>query len=278
MVVLSIITIAYNDALGLERTLKSLHPLAPLAVVNDFSWEQVIVDSSPNIHAPVLERHSQLRTHQRIFTQNPQGIYSAFNEGLRQVSGEIIWFLNSGDMLGDVEPLLKAIETLRRSNVDIWYGGADIFRDQVLQYRIFPPASFGRALVGRNWICHQAMLYKKNVFEKVGNFSLDYSNTGDYEHHLRCLTNGMVARSDRLCFCGYDRGGGSDQTDLVFKEFAQIQNIYSQHFSLLGRFLHHFVRSFEYCRIKFIKKISSSRLRFILRLTLAPIKYLMRAL
>ena len=109
---LSIITINYNNAEGLRKT------LASVASQTYPHIEHIIVDGgSTDGSVEILEAYPQPIpkgmgeiTEGKFPTQNPahkviwvsekdNGIYNAMNKGIRMTTGEYCQFLNSGDML-----------------------------------------------------------------------------------------------------------------------------------------------------------------------------------
>ena len=90
---LSIITINYNNALGLRQTVES--------VVNQSSrkdFEYVVVDGrSTDGSKDILEEFSDRID--KWVSEPDSGIYNAMNKGVSMASGEYLLFLNSGDTL-----------------------------------------------------------------------------------------------------------------------------------------------------------------------------------
>lgn len=95
---LSIITINYNNAQGLEKTLKSV------LSQTDTKFEHVIVDGASTDNAVEIirqyERDAIARGIQVVWvSEKDKGIYNAMNKGIKMASGEYIQILNSGDCL-----------------------------------------------------------------------------------------------------------------------------------------------------------------------------------
>lgn len=100
---LSIITINYNNAEGLRKT------LASVASQTYAEIEHIIIDggSSDNSVEVIREYESSLALspHRLIasrlkwVSEKDTGIYNAMNKGIRMATGEYCQFLNSGDML-----------------------------------------------------------------------------------------------------------------------------------------------------------------------------------
>ena len=89
---ISIITICYNCASDLERTIKSV-------LAQTYSQiEYIIVDGESTDHTPqVLDTYKDRI--ECIISEPDDGIYDALNKGIRQASGEWILCLNAGDVL-----------------------------------------------------------------------------------------------------------------------------------------------------------------------------------
>ena len=95
---LSIITINYNDAIGLQKTLNST--ISQLCI----DFEHVIVDgASPDNSVEVIENYAAEASVNGIkvtwVSEKDKGIYNAMNKGIKMASGEYIQILNSGDCL-----------------------------------------------------------------------------------------------------------------------------------------------------------------------------------
>ena len=109
---LSIVTINYNNAEGLRKT------LASVASQTYASIQHVIVDgSSSDASKDIIidyAEHTKNPNHEIIWvSEKDKGIYNAMNKGIRMATGEYIEILNSGDILAadDVtERMMAALE------------------------------------------------------------------------------------------------------------------------------------------------------------------------
>lgn len=89
---ISVITVTWNNAAGLDATLKSLCGLeaAPVEIL-------VIDGASTDGTADIAERYaSQLPI--RFISEPDKGIYDAMNKGHRLATGDLIHYLNAGDV------------------------------------------------------------------------------------------------------------------------------------------------------------------------------------
>jgi hypothetical protein len=117
-----------------------------------------------------------------------------FNKVLNQATGKYIRWLHEDDMLTDnsIEDSVYAIES---QDVDFIHGNA---------YELF--MNVGRApgkfipkikiptvqdLLGKNFIHSETLLYKREVFEKVGGLDETLQTAEEREFNLRCLQAGL---------------------------------------------------------------------------------------
>jgi glycosyltransferase involved in cell wall biosynthesis len=106
---LTIITINYNNAEGLRKSMES--------VLNQTSkdFEYIIIDNqSTDGSLEVIQTFELSNFHTfKSISEPDSGIYNAMNKGIRMAKGDYIHFLNSGDWLIDelvVEKMLSFIE------------------------------------------------------------------------------------------------------------------------------------------------------------------------
>lgn len=104
---LSIITINYNNSIGLRKTIESV------VSQTDNTFEYIIVDGGSSDGSVDIIKQYADKISQWV-SERDGGIYNAMNKGVRMAHGEYIMFLNSGDILydnnviGHVLPKLKA--------------------------------------------------------------------------------------------------------------------------------------------------------------------------
>lgn len=95
---LSIITVNYNDAEGLERTIKSVIS----QTFNDYEF--IIIDGgSSDDSVNVIKKYENYIDY--WVSERDGGIYPGMNKGLRQAKGEYLNFMNGGDCYHSPEVL-----------------------------------------------------------------------------------------------------------------------------------------------------------------------------
>ena len=119
MTILSIITINYNDAEGLRKT------LASVAAQTYKGIEHVIVDGgSTDGSVEVIRAYADTQAAHPVkwVSEKDKGIYNAMNKGIRMATGNIIGILNSDDFFTS-NNVLQEIAQIFKKEKDICTGG-----------------------------------------------------------------------------------------------------------------------------------------------------------
>ena len=110
---ISIITVNFNDAVGLESTVRSV-----ISQKSD-KYEYIVIDGgSTDGSVEVIKKYTDKIDY--WISERDRGIYHAMNKGVAQAHGDYCLFLNSGDSFYD-DSVLNHIQELG-CNVDIIVG------------------------------------------------------------------------------------------------------------------------------------------------------------
>ena len=129
MAKISIITINYNDKVGLKKTIES--------VINQ-TWrdfEFIVIDGgSTDGGKEILEQNSDKIDY--WVSESDNGIFNAMNKGIKVATGDYLLFLNSGDWFYSSN-VISDVEKIIDGSVDIYYGNA-VFKfekkDKIVEY------------------------------------------------------------------------------------------------------------------------------------------------
>lgn len=200
---LSIITINYNNIVGLEKTITSVKQ----QTYKDFEW--IIIDGGSTDGSKEL-----LESNQNWFSfwccEKDSGIYNALNKGLKYSHGDYIQFLNSGDWLYSNDTLEHVVEIMSNHafEADIYYGDTVLVNNEgKLNPYVFPD-ELGFFYFQYNNICHQSTFYKKNVFDD-NPYDEGFSIVSDWAMNITLSLKGCIFKHIKEFIVYYDNNGKS---------------------------------------------------------------------
>jgi glycosyltransferase involved in cell wall biosynthesis len=202
---ISIITINYNGAIGLEQTI--------LSVINQTSldFEFIVIDGGSTDESKSVIVKYQDKIDYWV-SEKDNGIYHAMNKGIQTSSGEYLLFMNSGDVLVPDASTLSICQPKLIEDIVAF----DCFlekENQVVGRRthIEPPSLF---YVYKNGFKHQSTFIKSTLFQKLGLYNENYKIAGDYEFWIRCfLQPSTTAKSYTIPIAIFKLGGISQNSD-----------------------------------------------------------------
>lgn len=210
----SVITVTYQNELGLEKTLKSLSRF------NKNFYELIVVDGgSKDKTLQVIKENNSLID--RWVSEPDKGIYDAMNKGLNLVSDKnsIVSFLNSGDIAlkSYFEEAKKCFS--KNKNIDYCYGGIVLVGKK--KQSIYIPKVFNdkSEYLQRMPFPHPTLFVKKNIFLKIGNFDLNKKITADHEWCVRLIKSGAKGVRFSNSIVKFELGGASLKLRAQFEVF-----------------------------------------------------------
>lgn len=175
---ISLITITFNNFDELITTTHSVHSQTHSDI------EHIIIDGGSHDFDP--ERLSLTFVNDRVVTkivsEPDDGIYDAMNKGVALAEGDIIGFINSGDVLHDQNVISDVVKNFisNRSSRAIY--GNNIFTDGVKITRVWRPGKFRRWKYYLGWMPpHQATFIRKELYHEGTDFDIDLKIAADYK-------------------------------------------------------------------------------------------------
>lgn len=166
---LSIVTINWNNAAGLERTIDSLRSQSS----SQFEW--VFVDGNSTDDSCKAAK-TFARTNDQMISESDTGIYNAMNKGAGLAKGSHILFLNSGDVFADATAIERINTDLQNQPDLIMYG-----------FEVRGKVRMPKPTWRRFWsmpTSHQAMVLNRQVLLSQP-YDESYRFAADFEHFLR---------------------------------------------------------------------------------------------
>ena len=198
MIRITYVTITYNAAKVLQRTLDSVlnqdYPNIVHLIIDGASTD----DTLKLVDDYIARSNAAENGHQVQVTSEPdKGIYDAMNKGLRSLDGDYVCFLNAGDFLPSPDTVSRIITSLT-SHLSpltsplpaVMYGDTDIVDGEgrfLRHRRLAPPEhlswkSFRQGML----VCHQAF-YARTDFAIATPYDMQYRYSADVDWCIRVM-------------------------------------------------------------------------------------------
>ena len=220
MPLLSIITINYNNANGLKKTMDSV-------ISQSFkNFEYLVIDGGSDDGSLDVIKNAQA-VHYWV-SEKDNGIYDAMNKGIIKAKGDYILFLNSGDLLLNDSILQKVINLNLKE--DIWYADL-IFDFGNGNHKLMKlPKTLTKMHMYKDNIWHPTSFINRSLFLKYGNYNLMYKIAADYDFFFKAIVvKDASTASIPFPTALYDTSGLSslsENLDQIKKERVMIHQSY----------------------------------------------------
>mgnify|MGYP006116474181 FL=1 len=209
---ISIITIVYNNAAHIQKTLNSIfnqkYKNFELIVIDGGS-----VDNTLNI---IKQNNNKIDF---WISEKDKGIYDAFNKGMTFCRGDYIGFVNSDDILLPNALKILSKYIIKFPDLDFFFGTVKKHWGTLHGYKpwkIFFSWGF--------YTSHSTGFFiKLNSAKKVGFYNLKYKYSADYDYFFRMIVKnklkGIATKKDELL--GVFRRGGFSSTIDFYSHFCE---------------------------------------------------------
>lgn len=232
MPLFSIITVCYNAAGTIERTLQSV------ASQSFTDYEHIVADgASRDSTVEITKRYP----HAKVVSEPDKGIYDAMNKGLSRAQGKYLIFLNAGDKFHCADTLRTIADAIERHDTPgIVYGQTDIVDNDGKRLgprHLTAPdnltlASFAQGML----VCHQAFV----VLARIADFyNLKYRYSADFDWCIKCLQHSRknVGLTDTVLIDYLSEGVTTANRRASLMERFRIMSFYYGFFPTLFRHL-----------------------------------------
>jgi len=199
----SVITVVKNDHLTISKTLSS--------VLNQSykNFEYIIIDGkSTDGTLKILNKYKKKIN--KIISKADKGIYYAMNKGAKISNGEVILFVNSGDILS--KNALKIVKKKFDSNKNIGFVFGTVKRHYTTEMIYKYGINIKKLLYNFDFATSHStgFFIKKNIFKKVGYFNTNFKISADYDLYYKIIIknkiNGIATKKRELI--GIMKSGG----------------------------------------------------------------------
>ena len=211
---ISLITACYNSAKTIKTAMDSV--LAQKGV----DIEYIVVDGGSTDGtvaivgdfltqrrrgAEYAEKQRDFRFEFKWMSERDRGMYDAINKGIKMATGDIVGILNADDVLASDDTLAHIVSAFNTdsyplapdsSRIDAVYADIRFVKEgeTVEALREAPTVRYCSAAKWRPWmfrfaamVPHPSFYVRRECFERLGGYSLDYRICADFELELRYL-------------------------------------------------------------------------------------------
>ena len=205
----SIITVTYNAAEALERTIDSVFQQTYSHI------EYIIIDGDSKDETLSLIKKKESKSKNKSgftykwISESDNGIYDAMNKGFSVATGDYVCFLNAGDSFKTSSILANLAEVIESKDLpDIIYGETDLVNSDgevISARRLKAPEkltwkSFRMGML----VCHQAFIVKRDIAPE---YDLQYRFSSDFDWCIRCMRISKTTVNSKLRLINYQYEG-----------------------------------------------------------------------
>ncbi|EGR2026272.1 Colanic acid biosynthesis glycosyl transferase WcaE [Vibrio cholerae] len=229
---LSIITVVYNDAKGLRKTISSVNDFARKTI---HDVEFIIIDGKSDDASPSMFKLVNHEVFSKVIciSESDSGIYDAMNKGLAYISenSEYCLFMNAGDyFLDNVSNIINDHDF--SSQIEVFgivsYLNGDFCsvrkiksKDCIIKWPAYP---------------HQSTFINSNL-HKTNPYNLSYKILSDYNFFSRAYVNGSTIKINKNEIAVFAQGGASNKVSTYFKMVREFTLIQRANFGSVNYFL-----------------------------------------
>ena len=172
---ISIITVCYNSAATLEKTIISV------ANQNYKDIEYIIVDgNSKDNTLTIIKKHGDKIS--KWISEPDNGLYDAMNKGIAMATGNLIGILNSDDTFHSSTVIEEIVAFHSNNTIDASVGNIIQHRENGKIIRTYSSKYWNPVKLKIGYMPpHPSLFFKRELFDKYGNYDLGFKIGADYE-------------------------------------------------------------------------------------------------
>jgi glycosyltransferase involved in cell wall biosynthesis len=250
----SIVTVVYNRARDLERTI--------LSILNQNypNLEYLVIDGgSTDGSVEIIKKYEN----DIAFwcSQKDNGIYDAMNKGVAHATGEWINFMNCGDTFKP-GALKQFFDSVMDVDSEILYG------DATMHFATFETL-YPKAPLNEMWktmpFCHQATFVRSPLMKKL-KFDLKFKLSADFDFLYRAYTSGVKIEYINVLVCDFDFSEGASKNNQVRSILERRDSVVRENGSVKKRMYYFFLLIYVRLTVPLKKLLGESSTGWITKL------------
>jgi glycosyltransferase involved in cell wall biosynthesis len=204
MILISIITINYNNCHGLLNTLNSINNQSYK------NFELIVIDGKSKDDSITIIKDFYYLINKYIIEKDT-GIYNAMNKGIKFCKGNWLIYLNSGDIFYNNDVLKSFINNIYifNNNYDIIYGSTYMENKIIIPKKNLGINDFILGLP----FCHQSVFVSSRIYNKYI-FNERYKIFSDLIYFRQCYIDDIKFKKINLIISNFNDEGTSSKYNL----------------------------------------------------------------
>lgn len=235
---ISVITVIYNGKGLLQKTIDSVKTQKYNNV------EYVIIDGgSTDGTIDIIKQNEKFVSF--WLSEKDKGIYDAMNKGLKNSTGDYIWFLNAGDEIYSGDTIS---DVFSKGEADAFYGDVTYIDEKgdnlgTRTLKTPPPELSWKDMIKGMVVSHQSFIIRR---ELAANYDLRYKYVADVDWMIRSLKNCKKVINTKQILSKFLVGGFSKRN--IIKSNRERFTILRKHFDLLDVLKSHLLLSKDFVK------------------------------
>lgn len=179
MIKVSIITVCYNSAVTLEKTILSV------AGQSYKNIEYILVDGNSNDGTLDILKKQELKISKWI-SEPDSGLYDAMNKGILMATGDLIGILNSDDTFNSDKVVEEVVSFHSKNSIDASIGNIIQHKKSGRVVRIYSSENWTPERLKSGFMPpHPSIFFRRELFYNYGNYNLGFKIGADYDLIIR---------------------------------------------------------------------------------------------
>jgi glycosyltransferase involved in cell wall biosynthesis len=146
----------------------------------------------------------------KLYSEKDKGIDDGYNNGCKKANGDYVAILNDDEYYYNDDVIKDVVFYLIKDNYDYCYGDIVILDNKTKR---IVDRSYGINFLNDFWLTmsanHSTFFVKKEVYQKLNYYSLEYGTAGDYDFVIRLVLNDFKGVYVPKYIINYYNGGTS---------------------------------------------------------------------
>lgn len=184
---ISIITVCYNSYSTIEKTILSV------ASQTYKNIEYIIVDgNSKDNTIDIIKKHENNVTN--WISEPDKGLYDAMNKGIGMATGDIVGILNSDDTFHSNTVIEEVVNYHKKNDIGASVGNIVQHKENGKIVRLYSSKYWNPEKLTIGFMPpHPSIFFKRELFDKYGNYDLGFKIGADYELITRFFLKNKIS-------------------------------------------------------------------------------------